>query len=159
MKRLFVTVLAIVLCSLCMQSCIMMSDMATEMYWNLDDPAPVNPDEALDTLCIIKYTYGDKINQTVIHNQSDLDILLYRVLSDAKKKTCTLIRSGNTEGMAFSQAFNEHNEQMETKFSSADINKVKEWAKKMLLKGYQVEVVYDKRNKLYVCTARIPKKK
>jgi hypothetical protein len=156
MKRLFVTVLAIVLCSLCMQSCIMMSDMATEMYWNLDDPAPVNPDEALDTLCIIKYTYGDKINQTVIHNQSDLDILLYRVLSDAKKKTCTLIRSGNTEGMAFSQAFNE---QMETKFSSADINKVKEWAKKMLLKGYQVEVVYDKRNKLYVCTARIPKKK
>ena len=86
MKRLFVTVLAIVLCSLCMQSCIMMSDMATEMYWNLDDPAPVNPDEALDTLCIIKYTYGDKINQTVIHNQSDLDILLYRVLSDAKKK-------------------------------------------------------------------------
>lgn len=159
MKRLFVTVLAIVLCSLCMESCIMMSDMATEMYWNLDDPAPVNPDEALDTLCIIKYTYGDKINQTVIHNQSDLDILLYRVLSDAKKKTCTLIRSGNTEGMAFSQAFNEHNEQMETKFSSADINKVKEWAKKMLLKGYQVEVVYDKRNKLYVCTARIPKKK
>ena len=159
MKRIFVTVLAIVLCSLCMQSCIMMSDMATEMYWNLDDPAPVNPDEALDTLCIIKYTYGDKINQTVIHNQSDLDILLYRVLSDAKKKTCTLIRSGNTEGMAFSQAFNEHNEQMETKFSSADINKVKEWAKKMLLKGYQVEVVYDKRNKLYVCTARIPKKK
>lgn len=159
MKRLFVTVLAIVLCSLCMQSCIMMSDMATEMYWNLDDPAPVNPDEALDTLCIIKYTYGDKINQTVIHNQSDLDILLYRVLSDAKKKTCTLIRSGNTEGMAFSQAFNEHNEQMETKFSSADINKVKEWAKKMLLKGYQVEVVYDKRNKLYVCTAHIPKKK
>lgn len=159
MKRLFVTVLAIVLCSLCMQGCIMMSDMATEMYWNLDDPAPVNPDEALDTLCIIKYTYGDKINQTVIHNQSDLDILLYRVLSDAKKKTCTLIRSGNTEGMAFSQAFNEHNEQMETKFSSADINKVKEWAKKMLLKGYQVEVVYDKRNKLYVCTARIPKKK
>ena len=156
MKRLFVTVLAIVLCSLCMQSCIMMSDMATEMYWNLDDPAPVNPDEALDTLCIIKHTYGDKINQTVIHNQSDLDILLYRVLSDAKKKTCTLIRSGNTEGMAFSQAFNE---QMETKFSSADINKVKEWAKKMLLKGYQVEVVYDKRNKLYVCTARIPKKK
>lgn len=156
MKRLFVTVLAIVLCSLCMQSCIMMSDMATEMYWNLDDPSPVNPDEALDTLCIIKYTYGDKINQTVIHNQSDLDILLYRVLSDAKKKTCTLIRSGNTEGMAFSQAFNE---QMETKFSSADINKVKEWAKKMLLKGYQVEVVYDKRNKLYVCTARIPKKK
>lgn len=156
MKRLFVTVLAIVLCSLCMQSCIMMSDMATEMYWNLDDPAPVNPDEALDTLCIIKYTYGDKINQTVIHNQSDLDILLYRVLSDAKKKTCTLIRSGNTEGMAFSQAFNE---QMETKFSSADINKVKEWAKKMLLKGYQVEVVYDKRNKLYVCTAHIPKKK
>lgn len=156
MKRLFVTVLAIVLCSLCMQSCIMMSDMATEMYWNLDDPAPVNPDEALDTLCIIKYTYGDKINQTVIHNQSDLDILLYRVLSNAKKKTCTLIRSGNTEGMAFSQAFNE---QMETKFSSADINKVKEWAKKMLLKGYQVEVVYDKRNKLYVCTARIPKKK
>ena len=156
MKRLFVTVLAIVLCSLCMQSCIMMSDMATEMYWNLDDPAPVNPDEALDTLCIIKYTYGDKINQTVIHNQSDLDILLYRVLSDAKKKTCTLIRSGNTEGMAFSQAFNE---QMETKFSSTDINKVKEWAKKMLLKGYQVEVVYDKRNKLYVCTARIPKKK
>jgi hypothetical protein len=156
MKRLFVTVLAIVLCSLCMQSCIMMSDMATEMYWNLDDPAPVNPDEALDTLCIIKYTYGNKINQTVIHNQSDLDILLYRVLSDAKKKTCTLIRSGNTEGMAFSQAFNE---QMETKFSSADINKVKEWAKKMLLKGYQVEVVYDKRNKLYVCTARIPKKK
>ena len=156
MKRLFVTVLAIVLCSLCMQSCIMMSDMATEMYWNLDDPAPVNPDEALDTLCIIKYTYGDKINQTIIHNQSDLDILLYRVLSDAKKKTCTLIRSGNTEGMAFSQAFNE---QMETKFSSADINKVKEWAKKMLLKGYQVEVVYDKRNKLYVCTARIPKKK
>ena len=156
MKRLFVTVLAIVLCSLCMQSCIMMSDMATEMYWNLDDPAPVNPDEALDTLCIIKYTYGDKINQTVIHNQSDLDILLYRVLSDAKKKTCTLIRNGNTEGMAFSQAFNE---QMETKFSSADINKVKEWAKKMLLKGYQVEVVYDKRNKLYVCTARIPKKK
>lgn len=156
MKRLFVTVLAIVLCSLCIQSCIMMSDMATEMYWNLDDPAPVNPDEALDTLCIIKYTYGDKINQTVIHNQSDLDILLYRVLSDAKKKTCTLIRSGNTEGMAFSQAFNE---QMETKFSSADINKVKEWAKKMLLKGYQVEVVYDKRNKLYVCTARIPKKK
>lgn len=156
MKRLFVTVLAIVLCSLCMQSCIMMSDMATEMYWNLDDPAPVNPDEALDTLCIIKYTYGDKINQTVIHNQSDLDILLYRVLSDAKKKTCTLIRSGNTEGMAFSQAFNE---QMETKFSSADINKVKEWTKKMLLKGYQVEVVYDKRNKLYVCTARIPKKK
>ncbi len=156
MKRLFVTVLAIVLCSLCMQSCIMMSDMATEMYWNLDDPAPVNPDEALDTLCIIKYTFGDKINQTVIHNQSDLDILLYRVLSDAKKKTCTLIRSGNTEGMAFSQAFNE---QMETKFSSADINKVKEWAKKMLLKGYQVEVVYDKRNKLYVCTARIPKKK
>ena len=156
MKRLFVTVLAIVLCSLCMQSCIMMSDMATEMYWNLDDPAPVNPDEALDTLCIIKYTYGDKINQTVIHNQSDLDILLYRVLSDAKKKTCTLIRSGNTEGMAFSQAFNE---QMETKFSSADINKVKEWAKKMLLKGYQVEVVYDKRNRLYVCTARIPKKK
>lgn len=156
MKRLFVTVLAIVLCSLCMQNCIMMSDMATEMYWNLDDPAPVNPDEALDTLCIIKYTYGDKINQTVIHNQSDLDILLYRVLSDAKKKTCTLIRSGNTEGMAFSQAFNE---QMETKFSSADINKVKEWAKKMLLKGYQVEVVYDKRNKLYVCTARIPKKK
>lgn len=156
MKRLFVTVLAIVLCSLCMQSCIMMSDMATEMYWNLDDPAPVNPDEALDTLCIIKYTYGDKINQTVIHNQSDLDILLYRVLSDAKKKTCTLIRSGNTEGMAFSQAFNE---QMETKFSSADINKVKEWAKKMLLKGYQVEVVYDKHNKLYVCTARIPKKK
>jgi hypothetical protein len=156
MKRLFVTVLAIVLCSLCMESCIMMSDMATEMYWNLDDPAPVNPDEALDTLCIIKYTYGDKINQTVIHNQSDLDILLYRVLSDAKKKTCTLIRSGNTEGMAFSQAFNE---QMETKFSSADINKVKEWAKKMLLKGYQVEVVYDKRNKLYVCTARIPKKK
>lgn len=156
MKRLFVTVLAIVLCSLCMQSCIMMSDMATEMYWNLDDPAPVNPDEALDTLCIIKYTYGDKINQTVIHNQSDLDILLYRVLSDAKKKTCTLIRSGNTEGMAFSQAFNE---QMETKFSSADINKVKEWAKKMLLKGYQVEVVFDKRNKLYVCTARIPKKK
>ena len=148
MKRLFVTVLAIVLCSLCMQSCIMMSDMATEMYWNLDDPAPVNPDEALDTLCIIKYTYGDKINQT--------DILLYRVLSDAKKKTCTLIRSGNTEGMAFSQAFNE---QMETKFSSADINKVKEWAKKMLLKGYQVEVVFDKRNKLYVCTARIPKKK
>ena len=159
MKRLFVTVLAIVLCSLCMQSCIMMSDMATEMYWNLDDPAPVNPDEALDTLCIIKYTYGDKINQTVIHNQSDLDILLYRVLSDAKKKTCTLVQSGNTEGMAFSQAFNEHNEQMETKFSSADINKVKEWAKKMLLKGYQVEVVYDKRNKLYVCTARIPKKK
>jgi hypothetical protein len=159
MKRLFVTVLAIVLCSLCMESCIMMSDMATEMYWNLDDPAPVNPDEALDTLCIIKYTYGDKINQTVIHNQSDLDILLYRVLSDAKKKTCTLIRSGNTEGMAFSQAFNEHNEQMETKFSSANINKVKEWAKKMLLKGYQVEVVYDKRNKLYVCTARIPKKK
>jgi hypothetical protein len=156
MKRLFVTVLAIVLCSLCMQSCIMMSDMATEMYWNLDDPAPVNPDEALDTLCIIKYTYGDKINQTVIHNQSDLDILLYRVLSDAKKKTCTLVQSGNTEGMAFSQAFNE---QMETKFSSADINKVKEWAKKMLLKGYQVEVVYDKRNKLYVCTARIPKKK
>ena len=156
MKRLFVTVFAIVLCSLCMQSCIMMSDMATEMYWNLDDPAPVNPDEALDTLCIIKYTYGDKINQTVIHNQSDLDILLYRVLSDAKKKTCTLIRSGNTEGMAFSQAFNE---QMETKFSSADINKVKEWAKKMLLKGYQVEVVYDKHNKLYVCTARIPKKK
>lgn len=156
MKRLFVTVLAIVLCSLCMQSCIMMSDMATEMYWNLDDPAPVNPDEALDTLCIIKYTYGDKINQTVIHNQSDLDILLYRVLSDAKKKTCTLIRSGNTEGMAFSQAFNE---QMETKFSSADINKVKEWAKKMLLKGYQVEVVFDKRNKLYVCTAHIPKKK
>ena len=156
MKRLFVTVLAIVLCSLCMQSCIMMSDMATEMYWNLDDPAPVNPDETLDTLCIIKYTYGDKINQTVIHNQSDLDILLYRVLSDAKKKTCTLVQSGNTEGMAFSQAFNE---QMETKFSSADINKVKEWAKKMLLKGYQVEVVYDKRNKLYVCTARIPKKK
>ncbi len=156
MKRLFVTVLAIVLYSLCMQSCIMMSDMATEMYWNLDDPAPVNPDEALDTLCIIKYTYGDKINQTVIHNQSDLDILLYRVLSDAKKKTCTLVQSGNTEGMAFSQAFNE---QMETKFSSADINKVKEWAKKMLLKGYQVEVVYDKRNKLYVCIARIPKKK
>ena len=156
MKRLFVTVLAIVLCSLCMQSCIMMSDMATEMYWNLDDPAPVNPDEALDTLCIIKYTYGDKINQTVIHNQSDLDILLYRVLSDAKKKTCTLVQSGNSEGMAFSQAFNE---QMETKFSSADINKVKEWAKKMLLKGYQVEVVFDKRNKLYVCTARIPKKK
>lgn len=151
MKRLFVTVLAIVLCSLCMQSCIMMSDMATEMYWNLDDPAPVNPDEALDTLCIIKYTYGDKINQTVIHNQSDLDILLYRVLSDAKKKTCTLIRSGNTEGMAFSQAFNE---QMETKFSSADINKVKEWAKKMLLKGYQVEIIYNKRSKTYNCTAR-----
>ncbi len=156
MKRFFITAFAIALCSLCMESCIMMSDMASEIYWNLDDPAPVNPDEALDTLCIIKYTYGEKINQTVIHNLSDLDILLYRILSDARKKPCTLIQSGNTEGMAFSQAFSE---QQETKFTSADINKVKEWAKKMLLKGYQVEVVYDKRNKLYVCTARIPKKK
>ena len=151
MKKNSIIILAISLFCLSTSSCILMTDMATEIYWNMDDPAPVDPDVMLDTLCIIKYSIAGKTDQSVIHNQSDLDLFLYRILTSAKSTPCTLVQSSHSNGQESVLAFSE---QPEIKFSSTDVNKVKEWAKKMLLKGYQVEILYDKRSKTYNCTAR-----
>ena len=38
-------------------------------------------------------------------------------------------------------------------FTTPDINQAKEWVKKMLLKGYKVSIVYNRKKKLYSCTA------
>ena len=151
MKKNSIIILAISLFCLSTSSCILMTDMATEMYWNMDDPAPIDPDVMLDTLCIIKYSIAGKTDQSVIHNQSDLDLFLYRILTNAKSTPCTLVQSSHSNGQESILAFSD---QPEIKFSSTDANKVKEWAKKMLLKGYQVEILYDKRSKTYHCTAR-----
>lgn len=154
MKRLFLTSLIAALCCFATTGCTFVYDMATEMYWNLDDPAPVNISETADTLCIIKYACGKTTGQQVIHSQVELDFLLYKLLTSTTKSPCTLVQSSShTSGLAPIQAFGS---QAEVKFTSPDINKVKEWAKKMLLKGYQVDIIYDRRAKTYNCTARPP---
>lgn len=153
MKR--ITIIALILSCLGFSSCMLVTDMATEMYWNLDAPAPVDPDSALDTLCIIKYTIEGTTRQTAIHNQSELDRLLYALLDESKKSPCSLFQSNHSSGAAPLSAVKEL---PVVKFSSADVNKVKEWAKRMLLKGYQVEIIYDKRGRTYNCTAHSPAK-
>jgi len=150
-----ITILILILSSLSISSCMLMTDMATEMYWNLDTPAPVDPDSALDTLCIIQYTTGSTTRQTAIHNQSELDRLLYALLGETQKSPCSILQSNRT---ATAAPLSAAKEMPIVKFTSADINKVKEWTKRMLLKGYQVEIIYDKRARTYNCTAHPPAK-
>lgn len=150
-----ITILILILSSLSISSCMFMTDMATEMYWNLDTPAPVDPDSALDTLCIIQYTTGSTTRQTAIHNQSELDRLLYALLGETQKSPCSILQSNCT---ATAAPLSAAKEMPIVKFTSADINKVKEWTKRMLLKGYQVEIIYDKRARTYNCTAHPPAK-
>ncbi|MBR1834556.1 MAG: hypothetical protein IJ785_03520 [Bacteroidales bacterium] len=163
MKRFFTkyilgstAAVAILLCTLGMSSCSVVSDMATEMYWNLDNPAPVDPDQVLDTLCVIRYSVNNQESQRAIHTSADLDMLLYMVLFETQRAAndkgtpTTLVRSNHSGSQAPLKALRE---EPVVKFPSADQGKVKEWVKKMLLKGYRVEVVYDKRAKVYNCTA------
>jgi len=98
----------------------LVTDMATEMYWNLDAPAPVDPDSALDTLCIIKYSIDGTTRQTAIHNQSELDRLLYALLDESKKSPCSLFQSNHSSAAAPLSAVKEL---PVVKFSSADVNK------------------------------------
>ncbi|GEM_PF-1889939 len=150
MKTINTAILAILLFSLA-SSCTSITNMATEIYWNMDDPAPVDPDEAIDTLCIIKYIIDNEPRQTVIHNQRDIDIFLYQILSNAKQSSDISMQTSWSRGQTFIQSFSDS---PVVTFNSSDINKVKEWAKRMLLSGYKVEITYNKKTKEYHCTAR-----
>ena len=153
MKRKTLFCLIIALCCLATTGCTLVSDMATEMYWSLDDPVPVDAKEVMDTLCIVKYSINQDLRQSVIHNQAGLDVFLYRILSNARNGDGIEMQSSTKDNRSYLSSFKE---QETIKFSSPDINKVKEWAKKMLLKGYRVEIIYDKKHKIYNCTAGQP---
>ena len=130
MKSTHTAILILALASLT-TGCVHVTNMATEIYWNTDNPVAADPDLTLDTLCVVKYAVADRTGQTVIHSQKEIDILLYQFLFDARNNGSSISMQANR-----------------------DVGKVKEWAKRMLLKGYRVEIVYDKKSKTYHCTAR-----
>ena len=108
-------------------------------------------DLTLDTLCVVKYAVADRTGQTVIHSQKEIDILLYQFLFDARNNGCSISMQANRTPRGAKLQFADT---PVVTFQSSDVGKVKEWAKRMLLKGYRVEIVYDKKSKTYHCTAR-----
>ena len=83
MKSTHTTILILALASLT-TGCVHVTNMATEIYWNTDNPVAVDPDLTLDTLCVVKYAVAERTGQTVIHSQKEIDILLYQFLFDAR---------------------------------------------------------------------------
>ena len=82
MKSTHTAILILTLASLT-TGCVHVTNMATEIYWNTDNPVAVDPDLTLDTLCVVKYAVAERTGQTVIHSQKEIDILLYQFLFDA----------------------------------------------------------------------------
>ena len=151
-KKYILSSVAVLVCILGMSSCTVVADMATAMYWNLDDPIPVDPNEMLDTLYVIQYSAGGKTGQKAIHNSADLDMLLYSLLSESRKVPCSLVRNSHEGAQGSLYAAKEESV---VRFTSGDTGKVKEWVKRMLLKGYRVEIVYDKKERVFNCIARL----
>lgn len=149
MKRNRIAIFVLALASLA-SGCVHVTNMATEIYWNTDNPVAVDHDITIDTLCIVKYSVDGKTSQTIIHSQKEIDILLYQLLFNAKNSGNIIMQTNRTQrGAQLHFA-----DTPTVTFQSSDANKVKEWAKRMLLKGYRVEIVYDKKSKTYHCTAQ-----
>lgn len=150
MKRTHTAILILALASLT-TGCVHVTNMATEIYWNTDNPVAADPDLTLDTLCVVKYAVAERTGQTVIHSQKQIDILLYQFLFDARNNGSSISMQANRTPRGAKLQFADT---PVVTFQSSDVGKVKEWAKRMLLKGYRVEIVYDKKSKTYHCTAR-----
>lgn len=151
MKKNLLIISLCTLACLLTASCGLLADSITNVYWNTDDAIPLRDDEVLDTLCIIKYSINGKADQLTMHNQKEMDALLYWLIDESKKgNTVKLLNSYSEMGhtrMAFV-------DEEPLTFSTTENSKAKEWAKKMLLKGYAVEITYDKKSKTYHCIAR-----
>ena len=150
MKRTHTAILILALASLT-TGCVHVTNMATEIYWNTDNPVAADPDLTLDTLGVVKYAVAERTGQTVIHSQKEIDILLYQFLFDARNNGSSISMQANRTPRGAKLQFADT---PVVTFQSSDVGKVKEWAKRMLLKGYRVEIVYDKKSKTYHCTAR-----
>ena len=132
-------------------SCGVISDVSTEVYYGLDNPVPVRPDDVLDTLCTVKYFIDNNPHQSVIRTQLDLDFFLYTMIHNAEKGATVSIQTNTLASSADRKAFSADNEPLS--LTTTDSNRVKEWTKRMLLKGYKVSIIYDRKKKTYTCTA------
>ena len=136
MKSTHTAILILALASLT-TGCVHVTNMATEIYWNTDNPVAV---EGVGGVVEVAVQFGlephDEMGAerffTVV-NGSSISMQANRTPRGAK------LQFADTPVVTF---------------QSSDVGKVKEWAKRMLLKGYRVEIVYDKKSKTYHCTAR-----
>lgn len=137
--------------SLLASGCGVISDFTTEVYYSLDNPVPVRVDEAIDTLCTIKYSIDKKNRQIVIFDQRKLDYFLYSMLLEAEKGSIVSVLADQPDQRIERKAFSAGKEPII--FTTIDNSQAKEWVKKMLLKGYKVSIIYDRKKKEYTCTA------
>lgn len=150
MKHLKTALLTVLFCLLA-GSCNIISDFTTETYYRLDDPVPVRADEVINTLCTIQYSVDDKHSHTVIRDQRNLDYFIYSMLSQTKRGSVVQMQTSTGVQSSERKAFNADDKPVV--FTTADSNRAKEWVKAMLLKGYKVSIVYDRKEKIYTCTA------
>ena len=150
MKHMKTLLPAILLCLLA-SSCSFISNSLTETYYRLDNPIPVRADEVIDTLCTLNYSVDGKLSHTVIRDQRNLDFFIYSMLAQTERGS--VIQIETTSGVQSSErkAFNTDDKPII--FTTTDSNRAKEWVKKMLLNGYKVSIVYDRKEKIYTCTA------
>ena len=150
MKHIILTTLIFLLCTLA-GGCGIVSDFSTEVYYSLDNPVPVRVDEIIDTLCSVKYTMDGKQKQIIIQDQRNLDYFLYVMLREAEKGADISMQTDQRIQSMDKMAFASGKEPVT--FTTTDNNRAKEWVKKMLLKGYRVDIVYNRKDKTYTCTA------
>ena len=143
--------LVLLFISLLAGSCDLMFDFSSELYYSLDDPIPIRENEAIDAFCIVKYWVNNKYHTTVMRDQIDLDHFLYAILSEAERGNTIQMYTDIHSQPSRQKAFTSDNTPID--FTTPDRNQAKEWAKKMLLKGYKVSIVYNHKKKLYFCTA------
>ena len=156
--KAFISHLIPLACCICLlaSGCGVVQDFTTEVYYSLDNPVPASIEETMDTLCTIKYSVDNKNQQAVIFDQRNLDFFLYTMLDEAERGAKISAVAHPTGQGVDQNAFSDSKKPIT--YTTPDNNQAKEWVKKMLLKGYKVSIVFDRKKKIYTCTAYSSKK-